>query len=271
MSWVSVSCRGSDTRAPCSVSLCECVVSSLLGHTLFCPPVFCGVARSSCYYRLRAFMLCLVLCGTQLVYFIGCVLSCCHVLCEHVDYEFSLAACSCPVLHMAGELFAGHVLVFFCFVWIHGFCPGFLCPMCSHVNCLDPTHLVYLICPTCLPSLPSSFAPFIISLCLQSCASSSSFHHRMYPIMSCPVLPCPVLWCLAKLASYGVVFFCFLFVYFIRNKAHLLHYWVLASSLLPSTLTVLRCVLNYFFLYYDLFFNFKRKLTFLRIFLEFCY
>ncbi len=59
-----------------------------------------------------AFMLCLVLCGTQLVYFIGCVLSCCRVLCEHVTYEFSLAACSCLVLHMAGDLFAGHVLVF---------------------------------------------------------------------------------------------------------------------------------------------------------------
>ncbi len=41
------------------------------------------------FYRLRAFMLYLVLCGTQLVYFIGCVLSCCHVLCEHVAYEFS--------------------------------------------------------------------------------------------------------------------------------------------------------------------------------------
>ncbi len=66
----SVSCRGSDTRAPCSVSLCEC------------PRVFCGVARCSCFYRLHAFMLCFVLCGTQLVFFIGCVLSCCHVLCE---------------------------------------------------------------------------------------------------------------------------------------------------------------------------------------------
>ncbi len=50
--------------------------------------VFC-VARSSCFYRLRAFMLCLVLCGTQLMYFIGCVLSCCHVLCEHAVYECS--------------------------------------------------------------------------------------------------------------------------------------------------------------------------------------
>ncbi len=46
----------------------------------------CGVARSSCFYRLHAFMLCLVLSGTQLVYFMGCVLSCCHVLCEHVAY-----------------------------------------------------------------------------------------------------------------------------------------------------------------------------------------
>ncbi len=42
--------------------------------------------------------------------FIGCVLSYCHVLCEHVAY-----ACSRSVLHMAGDLFAGHVLVFlFC-------------------------------------------------------------------------------------------------------------------------------------------------------------
>ncbi len=57
-----------------------CAVSSSLGRTLFCPRVFCCVARSSCFYRLGAFMLYLVLCGTQLVYFIGCVLSCCHVL-----------------------------------------------------------------------------------------------------------------------------------------------------------------------------------------------
>ncbi len=39
------------------------------------------------------------------------MLSCYHVLCEHVAYEFSLAACLCPVLHMAGDLFA-FVLVF---------------------------------------------------------------------------------------------------------------------------------------------------------------
>ncbi len=38
----------------------------------------------------------------------------------------------------------------------------------------------WLICPTCLSSLPSSFAPFIFSLCLQSCASSSSFPHLLH-------------------------------------------------------------------------------------------
>ncbi len=66
---------GSDTRALCSVS-CEIAVSSV-------------DARSSGFYRLRAFMLCLVLCGTQLVFFIGCVLLCYHVLCKHVAYEYS--------------------------------------------------------------------------------------------------------------------------------------------------------------------------------------
>ncbi len=79
------------------------------------------------------------------------------------------------------------------------------------------------ICPTCLPSLPSSFAPFIISLCLQSCASSSS-----YVPLTCadPALPCLALSCLAKPASCLVfplrgsflLLFCLIFYY--QNKAH---------------------------------------------------
>ncbi len=50
---------------------------SSLGRALSCPRVLCvcGVACSSCFYRLREFMLCLVLCGTQLVFFIGCELT----------------------------------------------------------------------------------------------------------------------------------------------------------------------------------------------------
>ncbi len=112
VSWVLASCRGSDTHAPRSVSLCA--VSSSLGRALSSPRVFSCVARSSCFYRLLAFILYLVLCGTQLVNFIGCVFS--RLVWTRGLWVFSLAACSCLVLHMAGELFAGHVLVFlFCF------------------------------------------------------------------------------------------------------------------------------------------------------------
>ncbi len=85
------SCRGSDTRAPCSVSLCE-RAARVRSAARSCPRVLCVCVvlhAVSCFYRLRAFMLCLVLCGTQLMYFIGCVLSCCHVLCEHAAYECS--------------------------------------------------------------------------------------------------------------------------------------------------------------------------------------
>ncbi len=208
MSWVSVLCRGSDTRTPCSVSFCEHAVSSLLGHMLFCPRVL-WCACSSCFYRLHAFMLYLVLCGTQLVYFIVCVLSCCHGLCEQDLWVFSLAACSCPVLHMA------FVLVF--------------CVPCALMLIVLTPPILFpdycLICPTCVLSLPSSFAPFIISLCLQSCASSSS--HVSCPALSSLVLsslvqPCPALSSLVKpgcqpVFPYGVVagscllLFCFIF------------------------------------------------------------
>ncbi len=87
-------------------------------------------------------------------------------------------------------------------------------------------------------SLPSSFAPFIISLCLQFRASSSSY----VPRRCCPALPlpCPALPCPAKPAKpavlffpYGVVLVCFV-LFLINKKPILLHYWVLASSLYPA-------------------------------------
>ncbi len=59
------SCRASDTALH-FLSLCECAVSGSLETAHSCPRVFCCVARSSCFYRLRAFMLYLVLCGTSL-------------------------------------------------------------------------------------------------------------------------------------------------------------------------------------------------------------
>ncbi len=72
------SCRGLDTRAPCFVLLCERVVSSSLDRVLSCPRVL-WFARSLCFYRLRAFMSCLVLCGMQLVPFINKSPSLCNI------------------------------------------------------------------------------------------------------------------------------------------------------------------------------------------------
>ncbi len=71
------------------LSLCECVVSGSLDTAHSCPRVFCCVARSSCFYRLRAFYVISCAVWHAVCIFIGCVLSCCHVLCEHVAYEFS--------------------------------------------------------------------------------------------------------------------------------------------------------------------------------------
>ncbi len=51
--------------------------------------VSCGVARSSCFYRL--------------LFFMGDMLSC--LVWTRDLWVFSLAACLCPVLHMAGDLF----------------------------------------------------------------------------------------------------------------------------------------------------------------------
>ncbi len=88
MFWVSVTWRGSDIRTPFSVIVW---------------------VRGLEFARHRALLsTCVLLCCTQFVFlsaaciyviscavwhaaciFIGCVLSCCHVLCEHVAYEFS--------------------------------------------------------------------------------------------------------------------------------------------------------------------------------------
>ncbi len=79
-------------------------------------------------------------------------------------WVFSLVACSC-FAHGWWFYFAGHVLVFlFCVnTWLL-FCLRFLCAMCSHVNCLDPTYLVTWL----LVHLPhlclSRYPPHLLSL-----------------------------------------------------------------------------------------------------------
>ncbi len=162
MSWVSVRV-GLRTLALHFLSLCECAVSGSLETAHSCPRVFCCVARSSCFYRLRAFMLYLVLCGTKLVHSLAacfhvvmsCVntwlmsflISCVFMSCFAHGWWFVCWPCACVSVlceHVAS------VLVF--------------CVPCALMSiCLDPTHLV-----TCLlinfPQLLSLVTLIICSL-----------------------------------------------------------------------------------------------------------
>ncbi len=124
------------------LSLCECAVSSSLGTAHSCPRVFCCVARSSCFYRLRAFMLYLVLCGTQLVYSLA---ACFHVVMSCVNTWLMSFLISCVFM----SCFA-HGWWFVC--WPRA-CVSVLCEHVASVLvfcvpralvsiCLDPTHLV---------------------------------------------------------------------------------------------------------------------------------
>ncbi len=124
------------------------------------------------FYRLRAFML------SCLVWTRGL-------------WVFSLAACSCPVLHMAGDLFAGHVLVFLFFLWAHGFCLSFLCAMCAHVHFLDPTHLVSWLLVN-LSHLSSLVTLLICSLYnLLVFAVLCQFVIKCFLFLPCLASPCP--------------------------------------------------------------------------------
>ncbi len=180
------SCWGLDTRAPSSV-LCERAVSSLLGRALSCPRVL-WCARSSCLYWLHAFMLCLVwTCGL---------------------WVFSLAACSCPVLHMAGDLFCwpcacvfvlcehiAFVLVFSvsCALMLIVLTPPILLPdYCSFA------HLSLF--PRYPPHLLPSQSPCVCSPVPVHCRSSvvcSSCLALSCPPLPSPPLPYPVLPCQA--------------------------------------------------------------------------
>ncbi len=215
MSWVSVLCRGSDTHAPFSVIvwvgglefarphalLSTCV---LLCFTQFllsaaCIHVMsCAVWHAACVFHwLHAFMLSCIVWTRGL-------------------WVFSLAVCSCLVLHMTGELFAGHVLVFlFCVsTWLlskFSVCYVLSCQFVLTPPILLPVY--WLIFPSCAPSSPSSFAPFIISLCLQFRVGSLPYVGSSYVL--CPALSSLVLSSLVLLASlffpYGVVFVCFIY------------------------------------------------------------
>ncbi len=162
MSWVSVSCRGSDTRAPCSVSSCEFARPRALLSTcvlLWCAAcVFIGCVCEHVVYELSHW-LCVWTRGLWVVslavcvntWFMSCLISCVFVSCSAHGWWFVCWPCACVCVlceHVAS------VLVF--------------CVPCALMSIvLTPSILLpdnWLICPTCVSSLPSSSAPFIISV-----------------------------------------------------------------------------------------------------------
>ncbi len=139
--------------------------------------MFC-VARGSC--SATCFSHCLVVLHTVCV-FISCVLSC---------YVLS------------------------CLSWLLS-CFRVPCALMSIVLTLPILFPDYWFsCPACCPSLPSSFAPYLFSLCLKSCASSF-----LYQPWLCPALPCPVQPCQDLLPACFTLQGSFVLFYFIINKA----------------------------------------------------
>ncbi len=117
------------------LSLCGSVRSRVsLGRTLFCQCVFCCVARRLCFSLAACFHV-LMSCFKHGWWFVCWPCACVFVLCEHV----------------------ASVLVF--------------CVPCALMSIWLLLPVYWLIFPSCSPSLPSSFAPFIISLCLSSSSS----------------------------------------------------------------------------------------------------
>ncbi len=240
MSWVSVSCRGSDTRAPCSVSLCEraarvrsaarslvhvccvCVVLHAVRVFIGCVHscyVLCCVARSSCISLAACFYVVMSCVNTQLMsVLISCVFMSCFA---HGWWFVLLAMCLCFRLceHMA------FVLVF--------------CVPCALMSIvLTPPILLpdyWLICPTCV---------YLITLLICSLYNLLVFAVPCWFVVECPwmcrVLSCLAVPCPALPSLPAVLFFplrgsfSLLFVLFFTNKALLLHNWVLASSLYPN-------------------------------------
>ncbi len=103
------SCRGLDTRAPCSVLLCERTVSSPLDRALSCPRVLCCVARRLCISLAACFHVVMSCVNMRLMsILISCVFVCCFA---HAWWFDLLATCLC-----------------FCFMWAHGFVLVFCVP-----------------------------------------------------------------------------------------------------------------------------------------------
>jgi len=196
VSWVSVSCRGSDTRAPCSVLLCECAVWSVRSRlrALFCVriPALVSWVPVSCRGSDTRSVFCLVVwvCG----------LECARVM-------QSLVWVFCFVLERGVRIPA---LV----SWVSVSCRG---SDIRSVFCL----VVWVCGLECARPCALLSMQFVFYRC--------DCYQFTIAVTLCRVLSCPAKPCCQSSFPYGV--FC-LFV--LEIKPITLQYWVLASSLYPN-------------------------------------
>ncbi len=240
MSWVSVSCRGSDTRAPCSVSLCERaarvhLAARSLVHVC-CVCVWCCTQfvflSAACIYV----MSCAVWHAAPVFHWLRAFMLSCFVWTRGL-WVFSLAACLCPVLHMAGDLFCWPCACVFVLREHMAFVLVFCVPCALMSIVLTPPILLpyyWLICPTCV-FLITLLICFLYNLLVFAVPGWFVVECPRMSALSCPVLPCPALPCPAKPASCPVFplrgsFCCF--VLFFTNKKPIS--CTIESSLHPS-------------------------------------
>ncbi len=213
--WVSVSCRGSDTRGPCSVLLCKRAVSSSLGPCALlsaCVVVFCA-ACGSCSAACFLVVLC---CRTRL----GVPSAVCfHALCEHVAYEGSHWLCVCVLFCTWLVIcFASHVLVilFRVSTWLLS-----LFSVCHVLSCQLSWHRpsCYLIIGSFAPPVFPPYPPCLVPI-YSPCVCSPVPVCLSYQPWLCSALPCPVQpCCLLVFHPQGSFYFCFILLI----NVHLLH------------------------------------------------
>ncbi len=180
LSWVS--CRGSDTRAPCSVSfrsMWSRVRSAVCSSVHVCCVLWC--CTQFVFYRLHAFMLYVVLCALCFSQ-----AACFHVVMSCVNMPLMNILISCVFVSCFAHGWWFVLLAMglcFCFVWAHDF---FLSFKCDH----DHTHLVSWLLVN-LPHLSSLVTLLICSLYnLLVFAVLCQFVVECFLFLPCLALPC---------------------------------------------------------------------------------
>ncbi len=175
--------------------------SSSLGRALSCPRVLCVWCCTQSVFLSAAcihVMSCAVWHAARVFHWLRAFMSSCLVWTRSL-WVFSLAACSCPVLHMAGDLFCWPCACVFVLCEHMAFVLVFCVPCALMSIVLTPPILLpdyWLICPTCV---------FLITLLICSLYNLLVFAVPCWFVVECPwkypvvsCLPCPALPCLVK-------------------------------------------------------------------------